>query len=59
MHKYKPNKIISTFVEKLLRYRIMFKEIHTFLGLEFRDVSLITLFFVIPGISIPNIRTIG
>ena len=31
----------------------------TFLGFDYRVALLITLFFVVPGISIPKIRTIG
>ena len=42
------NEIVSTFVEKLLKYRILFKEILIFLGLDYRDSSLITLYFVVP-----------
>ena len=34
---------LSKFVEKLLTYRIMFKGILTFLGLDYRDDSLITM----------------
>ncbi len=30
----------------------MFKDILTFLGLDYRDASLITMFFVVLGISI-------
>ena len=33
------NKIVSEFVEKLFEYRIMFKDILTFIVLDFRDVS--------------------
>ena len=40
-------------------YRILFKGILTLLGLIYRDASLITLFFVARGISIPKIRRIG
>ena len=43
-------KIVSKFVEKLLNYRIMLKDIFTFLVLDYRDASLITLYFVIQGI---------
>ena len=53
------NKIVSKFVEKLRKYRILFKDILTFWGLDYRDASLITLYFVILGISIPKIRPIG
>ena len=50
-------KILSKFVEKLLKLnRIMFKDILTFLGLDYRDDSLITLYFVVLGNSIPKIR---
>ena len=31
----------------------------TFLGLYYRVASLIMLYFVVPGISIPKIRSIG
>ena len=50
------NKIVSKSVEK---YRIMFKDILTFLGLDYRDASLMTLYFVVLRISIPKIRSIG
>ena len=36
-----------------------FKDILTFLGTNYRDASLITLFFVFLGISNPNTRPIG
>ena len=45
-------KIVSKFVEELLKNRIMFKDILTFLGLDYRDALLITLYFVVIGISI-------
>ena len=53
------NIIVSKFVEKLLKYRILFKNIPTLLGLYYRDASLMTLYFVILGSSIPKIRSIG
>ena len=34
-------------------------DILTFLGLDYRDASLIILYFVVLGISIPKIRSIG
>ncbi len=37
----------------------MFKDIVTFLGLDYRVASLKTLYFVILGIRIPKIRSIG
>ena len=41
------NKILCKFVEKLNKYRIMFKDILTFLKLDYRNVSLTTLYFVV------------
>ena len=38
---------------------ILFKNILTFLGLDYRDASLITLYLVVIGISIPKIKRIG
>ncbi len=35
----------------------MFKDILTFLGLDYREASLITLYFVVLGIGIPKIRS--
>ena len=52
-------KIARKFVEKLLKYRIMFKDNLISLVLDYRDASLITLYFVVLGISIPKIRSIG
>ena len=34
-------------------------DILTFLGLDFRVATLITLYFIVPGINIPKIRSIG
>ena len=45
-------KIVSEFVEKLLKNRMMFKDILKFLGLDYSDASLITLYCVVLGISI-------
>ena len=50
------NKIVSKFVAKLLKYRIMFKDILTCLLLDYRDALLITMYFVDLGISNPKIR---
>ena len=47
----------SQFVTKLLKYRILFKDILTFLGLDFRDVSLITLYLVVIGIRVQKNQT--
>ena len=49
-------KIVSKFVAKLLKYRILFKNILTFLGLDYKDVSLITLYFVVIGPRISKIK---
>jgi len=38
---------------------IMFMDILTFFGLDYRVVSLIKKFFVVLGINIPNIRSNG
>ena len=51
---YKSKQNLSKFVVKLLIYRIMFEDILTFLGLDNRYASFITLNFVVLGISIPK-----
>ena len=57
---YKSRKtIVSKFVEKLLKYRTMFKDILTFLGFDNRRALLITLCFVVLRISISKIRSFG
>ena len=53
------NKIVSKFVEKLLKYRIMFKDIITFLGLDYKDALLIKFYFVVLEISFPRVISIG
>ena len=50
-------KILSKFVDKLLKYMKMFKDILTFLGLYYRDAPLITFYFVVLGISMPKIKS--
>ena len=52
------NKIVSKFVEKLLTCRKLFKDILTFVGLDYKDDSLIALTFVVLGIGISKIRSI-
>ena len=52
------NIILGKFVEKVRNYSIMFKDIMTFLGLNYRDTSLKILYFVVLAISIPKIRSI-
>ena len=47
MYKSIRNKIVSKFVEKLMKNKIMFKDILIFLRLDFRDASLLTLCFVV------------
>ena len=58
MYKCSKN-IESKLVEKLLKYRIMCKDIPTFLDLDYGGASLIILYLVVLGISIQKIRTIG
>ena len=53
------NKIVSKFVEKLLKTGYFFRDIPTFLGLDYRDASFVTLYFVVKGISMSKIRCIG
>ena len=53
------SKIVRKFVRKTAGYRIIFMDILTFLGLDYRVASLIILFFVVPGINIPKIRSNG
>ena len=50
------SKIVSW---KTAWYRIMFMDILTFLGLDYRVASLIILFLVVPGSNIPKIRPNG
>ena len=52
------NKIISKFVAKLLKYRLLFKDILTFLGLDYRDATLTlkTMNLILLGINIKKIR---
>ena len=40
------DKIIRKFVAKLLKYRILFKDILTFLILDYRDALLIILYLI-------------
>ncbi len=40
------NKIVSRFGQKLLKYKIIFKDILTLLALDYRDASPITLYLV-------------
>ena len=47
--------IVNKLVEKLLKCRILCKDILIFLGLDYRDASLITLYLVAIGFSIPKI----
>ncbi len=48
MYKYKQN-----------CNRLMFKDILTFLALDYRDASLIKLYLVVIGISAPKVIPIG
>ena len=53
------NKIVSKFGQKLLKYRKIFKDLLKLFGLDYRDASPMTLYFVVLGIIIPKIRKIG
>ena len=48
------NIIVSIFVVKLLKLKLLFKNIH--LGLDFKYVLLKTFYLVVIGISISKIR---
>ena len=52
-------KIVSKFVEKLLKYRIIFRDILTFLELDYIDALPITLYSVDTGITIQSLKSIG
>ena len=49
----KQNKVVGKFVAKLLKYGILFKDLHNILGLDYRDPLIITM---VIGINIPKIR---
>ena len=53
---FKFYKIVIKLVEKLIRYRILLKDIFTNIRLDYKDASLITLYLDVTGISIPKIR---
>ena len=44
---------MNKFLEKLRKFSIIYKDMLTYLGLDYRDASLLTLDFVVLGISIP------
>ena len=46
--------IVYKFVPKLLKYKILFKDILTFLILDYRDASLKILNLVVIGIIVPK-----
>ena len=45
MHKSKQN--LGKFFAKLLKYMLLFKDVLTFLGLDYRNASLMTFYFVV------------
>ena len=45
---------VAKFVAKLLKYRTLFKDILTFLALDYRVASLIILYLIVLRISIPK-----
>ena len=49
-------KIVSKFLAKLLKYRLLFKDILTFVGLDYRDGLLITLYLDVIGITLKKKR---
>ena len=53
------NRIVSKFVAKLHKYILLFQDILTFLGLDYRDASPITLYLVVIGNNTPKIRWLG
>ena len=48
------NKILSKFVAKLQKYKRLFKDILTYLGLDYRDALLTTLNRIVIGNSAPK-----
>ena len=40
------DKIVSKFVAKIIKYMILFKDILTYLGLDYRDALLIIVYLV-------------
>ena len=48
------NKILSKFVAIVQKYKRLFKDILTFLGLDYRDASLTILYLIVIGISAPK-----
>ncbi len=46
---------LNKFVAKLLEYRILFMDILTFLGLDYKEASVIPFYYVVLGITIPKI----
>ena len=59
MYKTSLNKNVSKFVAKLIKYSLLFKDILTFLVLDYRNASLKTLYLVVIGIRVSKIRLIG
>ena len=47
INTYVLTKLYVKFVAKILKHRILFKDKLTFLGLEYRDASLITLYLIV------------
>ena len=52
----RPSKNVSKFVAKQLKYSTLFEDKLTFLGPDYRNDSLITLYLFVIGISISKIR---
>ena len=52
------NKVVSKFVAKVIKYMILFKNILTYLRLDYRDASLKRLYLVVIEINILKNRII-
>ena len=50
------NEIVIQFEAKLLEYRVLFKDILTLLGLDYRDGTLKTMNLILIGINIKLIN---
>ena len=54
--KFERNKIVSKSAEKLRKYMILCKDLLTFLGLDYRDALLTTLYLT--GIIMQSLKSI-
>ena len=49
---FKSKQIVSRSIAKLLEYKILFKNKHTFLGLVYRDAQVLAMYLVVKEIII-------